>query len=301
MKCEEVRQGEVNVRELAVSFDPQMQVKPMGLTNAEYHARPEVSKSGLDQIRRSPLHYWNRYLNPDRIIEPPTPAMVLGSALHTRVLEPHLFADEYAVAPEGVDRRTKEGKLRWADFEAEADGKTVLKAEDVAHIEAMALSLHRHPAARTILRLPGKCEQSYFWTDETSGEKCKCRPDWHSDDRRLIADVKTTDDASPRGFLRSVMKYRYHVQAAFYSQSLQAEEFLFLAVEKKPPYAVAVYTTPPELIERGLREAQEDLRQLAACRAGNNWPGYGDEIQSLAVPTWLQDDTEQPITEIEGF
>lgn len=273
----------------------------MGLTNAEYHARPEVSKSGLDQIRRSPLHYWNRYLNPDRVIEPSTPAMVIGSALHARVLEPHLYEDEYAVAPEGIDRRTKEGKLRWADFEAEADGKTVLKAEDAAQIEAMAQAVHRHPAARTILRLPGKCEQSYFWTDETTGEKCKCRPDWHSDDRRLIADVKTTDDASPRGFLRSVMKYRYHVQAAFYSQPLKAEQFLFIAVEKKPPYCVAVYVTPPELIERGLREAQEDLRQLAACRAGNKWPGYGDEIQALAVPTWLQDESHEPITEIEGF
>jgi len=132
----------------------------MSLTNAEYHARPEVSKSGLDQIRRSPLHYWNRYLNPDRIIEPPTLAMVIGSALHARVLEPHLYDDEYMAAPEGIDRRTKEGKLRWADFEAEADGKTVLKAEDAAQIEAMAKAVHAHPAARTILRLPGKGEQS---------------------------------------------------------------------------------------------------------------------------------------------
>jgi exodeoxyribonuclease VIII len=273
----------------------------MGLTNAEYHARPEVSKSGLDQVRRSPLHYWNRYLNPERAIEPPTPAMVLGSALHARVLEPHLFADEYIVAPEGIDRRTKEGKLRWADFEAEAEGRTVLRGEDAAQIEAMAQAVHRHPAARTILRLPGKCEQSYFWTDETSGVECKCRPDWHSDDRRLIADVKTTEDASPRGFARSVLKYRYHVQAAFYSQGISAEQFLFIAVEKKPPFCVAVYVTPPELIERGLKEATEDLRLIATCRAENSWPGYGDEIQALTVPSWLQDEPVENGPEIEGF
>lgn len=301
MKCEETQQGVVKVRETAVSFGPQTQVKPMGLTNAEYHARPEVSKSGLDLIRRSPLHYWNRYLNPNRIVEPPTAAMVIGSALHARVLEPHLYDDEYVVAPEGIDRRTKEGKLRWADFEAEADGKTVLKAEDAAQIEAMARAVHKHPAASAILRLPGKCEQSYFWTDETSGEACKCRPDWHSDDRRLIADVKTTDDASPRGFMRSVIKYRYHVQAAFYSQGIGAEQFLFIAVEKKPPFAVAVYATPPELLEKGLIYAVQDLRQLATCRAENRWPGYGDEIQSLVVPDWLQDNTDQHIQEIEGF
>lgn len=289
------------MRELAVSFDPQTPAEPMGLTNAEYHAHPAVSKSGLDQVRRSPLHFWNRYLNPNRIIEPPTPAMVLGSALHARVLEPTLYADEFIVAPEGVDRRTKEGKLRWADFEAKADGKTVIKAEDAAQIEAMAAAVHAHPAARTILRLPGQCEQSYFWTDEATGEACKCRPDWHSDDRRLIADVKTTEDASPRGFIRSVMKYRYHVQAAFYSSSLKAEQFLFIAVEKRPPYCVAVYATPPELIERGLKEAVEDLRLIATCRAENRWPGYGDEIQALAVPNWLSGEPAEHISEIEGF
>lgn len=271
------------------------------LTNAEYHARPEVSKSGLDQVRRSPLHFWNRYLNPSRVIEPPTDAMVLGSALHTRVLEPHLFADEYIVAPEGIDRRTKEGKLRWADFEAESEGRTVLKGEDAARIEAMAQAVHRHPAASLILRLPGKAEQSYFWTDEASGEQCKCRPDWHSDDRRIIADVKTTEDASPRSFARSVIKYRYHVQAAFYSQGISAEQFLFIAVEKKAPFAVAVYVTPPELLERGAKEAAEDLRLLATCRADNKWPGYGDEIQALTLPAWLESGESPEPTEIEGF
>jgi len=299
VKCDELQQEMVKVSEKAVSLPKTPEF--MTLSNAEYHARPEISKSGLDMLRRSPLHYWNRYLNPDRVIEPPTAAMVIGSALHTRVLEPHLFDDEYLVAPDGIDRRTKEGKLRWADFEQEAAGKTILKAEDAAQIEAMAQAVHEHPAARMLLRLPGKCEQSYFWTDEETGEKCKCRPDFHTDDRRIIADVKTTDDASPRGFMRSVIKYRYHVQASFYSQSLKAEQFLFIAVEKKPPFAVAVYATPTELIDRGAKEAADDLRLLATCRVENRWPGYGDEIQSLAVPSWLQDDQEQPITEIEGF
>lgn len=273
----------------------------MSLTNAEYHAHSAVSKSGLDMVRRSPLHYWNRYLNPDRVIEPPTPAMVLGSALHARVLEPHLFDDEYIVAPEGIDRRTKEGKLLWADFEAQAEGRTVLKAEDAAHIEAMAAAVHRHPAARTILRIPGQCEQSYFWIDPETGEECKCRPDWHSDDRRLIADVKTTEDASPAGFGRSVIKYRYNVQAAFYQQGLGAEQFVFIAVEKKPPYAVAVYATPQSAIDRGLRDAMEDLRRIATCRAANVWPAYGDEIQGLRLPSWFTDESDEPIHEIEGF
>lgn len=287
--------------ELAVRLDPTAPSISLTLSNAEYHAHPSVSKSGLDQVRRSPLHYWNRYLNPDRIIEPPTPAMVLGSALHTRVLEPHLFDDEYIVAPDGIDRRTKEGKLRWADFENDAGGKTVLKGEDVAAILSMADAIHHHPAARMLLRLPGKAEQSYFWKHEGSGVDCKVRPDWHSDDKRLIVDVKTTEDASPRGFQRSLWKYRYHVQAGFYSQGLGAEQFIFIAVEKKPPFAVAVYAAAQNVLDRGLNEAEKDLQLIATCRAENRWPGYGDDIQPLALPEWLNDDRTDSLTELEGF
>lgn len=272
----------------------------MTLTNAEYHAHPAVSKSGLDLVHRSPLHFWNRYLNPDREPEAPTEAMVLGSALHTAVLEPHLFDDEYAVAPH-CDRRTKEGKMIWADFEQEAAGKTLLRAEDACRIEAMAGAVRSHKAASFLLTMPGKAEQSYFWTDESTGEKCKCRPDWHSADGRIIVDVKTTEDASPGKFLRSsVLGWRYHVQAAFYMQGLpSAEVFLFACVEKKPPYAVAVYSLPAKLIERGLDEAMADLRQIAACREANRWPSYTEEVHELALPKWLEE--PELISEIEGF
>lgn len=294
----------MKLSELAISFNPQTPAQPMGLTNAEYHARPEVSKSGLDLVHRSPLHFWNRYLNSERVIEPPTEAMILGSALHTRVLEPHLFDDEYAVAPEGIDRRTKEGKLRWADFEQEAAGKTLLKAEDAARIQAMADAVHHHRAARFLLTMPGKAEQSYFWTEDETGEKCKCRPDWHSDDGRIIVDVKTTEDASPGKFLRSsVLGWRYHVQQAFYMRGLpSAEVFLFVCVEKKPPFAVAVYSLPAKLVERGLEEAMADLRMIASCRAASYWPSYSDEIEELALPRWLEDpESADLLTEIEGF
>ena len=289
------------MREEAVSLLKTPQC--MTLTNAEYHARPEVSKSGLDLVHLSPLHFWNRYLNPNRVPEPPTAAMVIGSALHTRVLEPHLFDDEYAVAPQ-CDRRTKEGKVIWADFEQEVAGKTLLKAEDALQINAMAEAVRRHPAARVLLNKSGKAEQSYFWTDDDSGIECKCRPDFHTDDRRIIVDVKTTEDASPSKFLRSsVLQWRYHVQAAFYMQGVpEAEVFLFAVVEKKPPFAVAVYSLPAKLLERGLEEAKADLRTIAECRAADKWPSYSEEVQELQLPKWLDEPGAAELAaEIEGF
>ena len=303
MKHEELRQGTGMMREFAVTSEAPKAIMTLSLTNAEYHARPEVSKSGLDLVHRSPLHFWNRYLNSDRVIEPPTEAMLLGSALHTRVLEPHLFDDEYAVAPH-CDRRTKEGKMIWADFEEGAQGKTLLKAEDALRITGMAEAVRSHKAARFLLTMPGKAEQSYFWTDDETGEKCKCRPDWHSADGKIIVDVKTTEDASPGKFLRSsVLGWRYHVQQAFYMQGLpEAEVFLFVCVEKKPPFATVVYSLPPQLAERGLEEARADLRQVAECRAANHWPSYSDEIKELPLPRWLEEPgAAELVAEIEGF
>jgi exodeoxyribonuclease VIII len=258
------------------------------LTNAEYHSLPAVSKSHLDLIARSPRHYWHRYLNPEAVPPEPTPAMVVGSAVHTRALEPDRYELEYAVAP-AIDRRTKAGKEAWEAFQADAKGKTVLTAEQHELSAAVAAAVREHPAAALVLGKPGACEQSYQWTDETTGEVCKCRPDWLSECGRLVVDLKTTDDASPAAFQRSVQKFRYHVQAAWYLRGLGAEQFVFIAVEKAPPYLVGVYVATPEMVAAGGRVADRDLARLAECRAANAWPGYGDEIQPIDLPRWCDD------------
>lgn len=260
------------------------------LSNSEYHSHPAVSKSHLDQMARSAAHYWARYLDPEREVPEPTAEMKLGTALHTAVLEPHLWAEQFAVAPEGIDRRTKVGKETWAAFEADAQDKTVLTGEDAQRIQRMAAAVHRHPASSFLLELPGLREGSYFWTDEATGLECKCRPDWHSLDRRIIVDVKTTSDASPRGFAKSCASYRYHVQANWYQRPFEeAEQFLFIAVESQPPHLVAVYAATAAMVAAGGRAADRDLQALAECRARGEWPGYGDEILLLDLPRWCDD------------
>lgn len=259
------------------------------LTNDQYHATEAVSKSHLDKLARSPAHYWAAYLDPARVRPEPTPAMMLGTALHTAVLEPDLWDATIAVLPQAFDRRTKAGKELAQAFEQEAAGKLVLTPDDADRVRRMADAVHQHPASRFLLDLPGKREASYFWTDQETGIECKCRPDWHSTDRRLVVDVKTTEDASPKGFQRSVANFRYHVQAAWYQRPLGAEQFLFICVEKAPPYCVAVYAVTPVMFAAGSRVADRDLALLAKCRKAGRWPGYSDEIQPLDLPTWCND------------
>jgi len=278
------------------------------MDNTAYHAHSAVSKSHLDLIARSPLHYWARYLDPDRVAPEPTAAMRLGTALHTHVLELSRWDQEIAVAPP-MDRRTKAGKESWAAFEADAAGKTVITADDAEQVMVMGRAVMRHPAAAMLLGLPGKAETTHMWTDATYGIECKCRPDWLTDDGSIMVDLKTTRDASPRGFRRSIGDYRYHVQAGWYMHGVQAatgkrpDQFIFICVESTAPYACAVYAADAEMIDRGYEQAMFDLGKLATCRAADSWPSYSDQIETISLPGWMTGKAgqQQQTTEIETY
>lgn len=280
------------------------------MDNATYHAHPAVGKSHLDLVARSPLHYWARYLDLNREVPEPTAAMRIGSALHTLVLEQDTFEDRYITAPQ-VDRRTKDGKARWAEFEADAGDRELIAADDRAMISRMAEAVWSHPAAAALLNWKGKAETTHMWVDQATGQACKCRPDWLADDHRLIIDLKTTEDASPAGFRKSIANFRYHVQASWYLDGIEQatgtrpEQFLFICVEKKPPYAVAVYAASPVMVTIGAETAARDLDVLVTCKQSGSWPGYSDQIEPISLPPWMMprpdgQDMQSP-TEIEAY
>lgn len=280
------------------------------LDNAEYHRHSAVSKSHLDLVARSPLHYWARYVDPNRVEPEPTPAMLLGTAVHTHILEPDEWAARYVAGPEALDRRTKAGKEAWAAFEADAAGRTVISRNDADLVLAMGRAVRNHPAASMLLQLLGAAETTWMWHDAATGLQCKCRPDWLTTDVSLIVDLKTTEDASPAGFRKSIANFRYHVQAAWYLDGVERatgrrpEQFLFICVEKRAPYACAVYAADAEMIDAGAKQARLDLDTLAVCKAADAWPGYSDQIEPISLPAWMRpkaDGTMPTITEIETY
>jgi hypothetical protein len=280
------------------------------MDNATYHAHSAVSKSHLDLVAKSPLHYWSRYLDPNRVLQEPTAAMQIGSAVHTHILELDQWDAQYVVAPAGIDRRTKVGKAEWEVFQTAIGTRTVISREDADLVMRIGRSVLSHPAAAYLLGLPGKAETTHMWVDEATGLQCKCRPDWLLDDGSMIVDLKTTEDASPRGFQKSIAQWRYHIQASFYLDGLQhatgkrPEQFVFIAVEKKPPYACAVYVADQQMIEIGRDTARLDLDKLNLCKAADYWPGYSDCIEQINLPPWMlpkADGTLPTPTEIEMY
>ena len=187
------------------------------LSNEDYHANGAISKSRLDRIHKSIKH--------DQIPRSaPTPALLQGSAFHTAFLQRDLFDKEYTVKKKfGLKKAEKEEKAKW-EAEVEKDGKKILTQDQHDTVRYMVDALIEFPKTSKLFE-DGKPEVSLFW-DHLDIE-CKARPDWVTErkteagDRRYLIDLKSTLDASPDGFPRSVYKYRYHVQAAWYLRAAE--------------------------------------------------------------------------------
>lgn len=256
------------------------------MTNADYHAHSAISKSGLDLIDRSPAHYIAGRTEPRK----ETPAMTFGTACHAYVLEPHTFNKRYITLLEKIDRRTKEGKAQWATFQAEAGDREVLERETFENLVSIGINIMNHPVASELLdEKVGKAELSVF--GNIWGVDVKCRPDWLREDG-IVVDLKTTDNASPSAFAKSCASYRYHVQAAYYTDILATigqdiKAFVFIAVEKTAPYAVGVYEIDAEAIEAGREAYQRNLDTYKRCMESGHWPAYSDGIETLTLPRWI--------------
>ena len=267
----------------------------------EYHAGPGVSSTMLKDMLRSPLHCWARHLDPERPQSTPTPAMQLGSAVHTAVLEPERWDQDYAVAPR-CDRRTKAGKETWAEFQASAGGRVVLTEDQAELVSRVAAATAEHPSAREMLEV-GDAETSIFY-DHPCGELVKVRPDWWARGQYLL-DLKTTRNAGP-GFARQIAQLNYHMQAAFYVDVVEAVRgetlpWYWLAVETEPPYAVGVYQADAEMLSRGRELYRQALSLYAVCRQTGQWPGYSEKAQVIRLPGWALHDEDRDFLDDPEF
>ncbi len=259
------------------------------ITIEQYHNGPGVSRSGLETFRRSPLHYWHEYLNPNKPAEDKPEittrrdALQFGNAFHTYVLEPQEFEKRYMLADK-INRSTTVGKKAYQDMLAEKGGRELLCRESFADIVSMNQGIDRSTTARGLIE-DGAYEQSLFWTDKDTGMLCKVRPDiWH---KNMIVDLKTCANASFREFQRSVYSYGYYIQAAMIHEALFAlyginmMNFIFVAIEKEAPHAVAVYQLDELAIHRGIEDFKKALFEMKQCFDNDRWPSYPDAIITL--------------------
>jgi hypothetical protein len=255
------------------------------LTARDYHALPQLSASRLRDLAKSPAHLRHSLNNP---LEQ-TDAMKIGEAVHCAVLEPDTFDMRFALAPQ-VDRRTTVGKAAWAQFLAFNEGKTALKPAEWEVCQSVAKAVAAHEKASILVDAAESVEMSILWQHAT-GVECKSRIDAYCPGINTIFDLKTTTDASPHSFSKSIFDWGYHRQGAFYIDACRAvgvevSHYAIIAVEKEAPYALAVYRLLDESIELGRRENESLIKLYKDCVDADFWPGYPTEIQDIGLPTW---------------
>ena len=272
----------------------------MNETIEQYHANPAISHSKLECYRRRPALYFKKYVA--KTLPPPedTSAFRLGSAVHCAVLEEKEFASRYVLRPD-CDRRTKEGKIQFAEFAAQHAGKTLLDADEMQQVVAMREAIAAHPLASQLLG-DGLAETTWRKEQPNALGALQCRTDWFSslgcelsDGKPYALDIKTVeslDSDAFRNFERAAFNYGYHRQAGFYLPLINeifkwsVAKMYYVAVEKCEPYGVAVYTLSDEAIAKGQDENIADLVRLKRSLETNDWPNIDPTLHELKLPAW---------------
>lgn len=261
------------------------------ISNKEYHEAGGISRSKLILLDKSPHHFWYEVFSGLAETKKATPAMILGSAFHTLLLEPSLFSKEYAVSYK-IDRRTTKGKEEYKIFMAENEGKIFLSEDEFNKVNKMVCLVKEHEVVTTLLD-EAQFEQSIFWTDKETGIQFKTRPDiWSS---KVIVDLKTSWDTNNYSFMRSALKYGYYLQAGMAFEACKAigkpfEMFVVLAVEKEEPYAPSVFMMTDEALQFGIDQFHSYKRKLKECLDNDKWPAYS--VQELGIPKYATTNDE---------
>jgi hypothetical protein len=256
----------------------------VSMNEQEYRAAPGVNWSTLKHMGRSPLHYRHAVTSPST---EPTPAMILGTAVHLLTLQPERASE--IVAFEG-DKRTKE----WKQFKADNAAKLILGAEDLATARAMAAAVRAHPVAGPLLA-GCQTEIPIFYVDAATGLTCKVRLD--AAKPGAVVDLKSARDVAPRAFGRQSAALDYPGQLAHYGAGWEAEtgdipSLYIVAVENTAPYDVAVYELDHVATHAALARRRRYLDRVAECVASGIWPGQVPELAPLDVPTYYMEDSE---------
>jgi hypothetical protein len=288
------------------------------LTNEQYHASEGISRSKLWTFKQLPHKFWHQYMSGEYERPKESKAFYMGSLVHTLVLEPHLFDTEYCLKPQlekmppevrkkdvGAEMFEQVKAARAAiavrntaiaeEFQANLTAKSLVSEDDLAIANAMRNAVMANNTAVDLLT-GAKIEKSIYWKHEATGLICKTRPDiWNG---RIVADLKTCNDAGYRGFQLAAYKDGYFLQAAMMYEGLKSigepfHNFVYVCVEKTLPYSVALYMLDDDALQFGIDMFHSLMDRIAQCYEKNVWPDYG--IQKLTVPRYatLEVESEQ--------
>lgn len=266
-----------------------------GFDNAEYHGdRDYISSSGLKLILKNPREYYRKYVLNEQDSQN-VAALSIGSYAHTRILEPHLVDEEYAI---WTGSRRAGGM--WQEFEKENADKTIITASQKALVDSMvnqfngtSVTLGGHGKEREVplntFFSDGKAEETAC--TEINGVKVKVRFDYRKEfpvqGFGSINDLKTTGIALNNATIEDVKDicdyWLYELSAALYVDVAEKltgmpHDFYFCFLSKKD-YAARIFKASEGMIHRGRQQYLEAIELLKQARKSGIY--YSNKIEEL--------------------
>ncbi len=268
---------------------------------ATYRADSALNFHTLRDFHRDPKAFHEGYFAEREESD----AMRFGTALHCLLLQGRdAFDAQTTVFDPPINEKTGEPfgtatkayREAYEAFLADADGKTIISAQDVATCEKLRTELLLHPNAAKILYGDfGASEvplRGSFTIDAREGEieiPVKALIDRYCSNG--LVEIKTTaafDDVYGRDRFRyTIYDYQYLVQLAFYHKILT--EFYgapfvpcwIVALERNAPNRVAVYAIEEDVVTKARDVASAWLIEYARSKSASVFHSRYDEIRTI--------------------
>lgn len=289
--------------------------KPSEITNDDYHNSDQYkefcSSSMLKLMLVSPKYARYALDNPEK---KESEAMSQGSVYHSILAslvnagDHSEFESEYFIFSPPVNPRTNapygfgtKAYLEAVECEIQSNaGKLPCSENEKKIAESMIDELingnpHLSPIVNHMIKI-GAAEQSHFL--EYQGQKFKYRPDLKT--AKKIIDWKKTklESPKPNKFEREIIKYNYHISAAFYQffEFLLTgiwKDFYWITQESEPPFDFLIHNSSEWTysvdhsdgtveMNTGALMFTKLLEYWILCCERKRWPGYSIFLQ----PDW---------------
>ena len=270
------------------------------LPDADYRSASGISNSMLKNVALdgeepgSPAHFVASFLDP----QTDTDALFMGRSVHQRILTPNEPLPGVVAVPETYTNEKGEVKpwsgnakvcKNWLEAQKQA-GLRPLKQEQIDAMDGVVNAIAQNETCKLAFK-EGKAEVSLFkrWSNQNGTILRKARLDWVCPGAALV-DIKTCLDARACEFDRVLWARRYYVQAAYYldvwnelNPDDQKTDFVFIAVEKFPPFAVQLFAVDQSDIDNGRREYRRNLSLVIECLKTGVWPAYPEGVQPIKM------------------
>lgn len=272
------------------------------IPDEEYFSIPAISNSGISVMLDYCPEKFYYYISGGN--QPDSAVYNTGKIIHAYHLEQDTFFDKYTPKIYGGNSKLSKEET----IEIEATDKIPIKGSDFEIAQAIDRKIRADPIISKLYKWPEQMSEVVITWEEkvknpVNGEDfwvpCKAKLDKviHGGEGigSIIIDLKSIKDARKHYIEKTISEYAYFRQEGIYRHAAtiagwDVKSFLFIFVEKDPPYIVsAAYISDDDNTE--WRPYWERAKEIyAECTTTGIWPNYNNgKLMEINIRNWRKD------------